>query len=227
MKFTFTIHSAILYGLMAFAVGGRTAPISPRSKSVSLGLSSRALVSREGELAVERALLPEDSVLEERMAHDEEIYGRADEIYNLSSRSSSLDVVPTPAEQQPHAPPHPRHTQTPLHQLEARGIKAFFKKIWRTVKKVAKNTFGTVKDVIKTFKTHGAKAFFKQAFKAAKGFVGKNLKIAKEAVQSVKALRNRGLAYELIDERSDDIHRSQGLPRGGVKLRRSKESLGQ
>jgi len=222
-----TLHSTILHGLLVFAVGSRAAPIDPRAKSVSLGLGSRALFSGEGELAARRGLLPEGSVLEERMgdiAYDEEIYNRADEIYDLSYR---LDAVPTPADRQLHAPPHPRHNQTPPNHLEARGIKAFFKKVWRTAKNVAKNAFGTVKDVVKTFKTHGAKAFFKQAFNTVKGVVGKNLKTVKDAVKSVKALGNRGLADKLVDERSDDIHRGQELPRGGVKLRRSKESLGQ
>ena len=226
----FTLQYTILYGLLVFAVGARTAPIGHRPNSVSLSLSSRALVSREGEPAVRRALLPENSLLEERMgdiAYDEEVNARADEIHDPPYRSSP---APTPAERRPHAPPH-LHTQSPANHLEARGLKAFFKKVWGTVKKVVKDTVSTAKDVVKTFKAHGAKAFFKQAFNTVKGFVTKNVQTVKDTVkgtvQSVKALRSRGLADELVDEKSDDMHRSKELLHGGVKLHRSKECLGQ
>ena len=151
----FTLRSTIIYGLLFFAVGARTAPILDpvvaRAVSASHDFGSRDLFSGESELMVERALLPEDSVLEERMgdiAYDEEIYGRADEIYDLSYRSLPLDVVPTPTEQQPHAPPHPRYGRDSENRLVKRGIKDFFKKVWGGIKNVAKKAVGFVKGVV-------------------------------------------------------------------------------
>jgi len=198
----FTLHSTMIYGLLAFAVVARAAPIlgahvDARAVSASLDLSSRGLLSGDGELAVERALLPEDSALEERMvdmAYDEEIYGRADEIYDLSYRSTPLGAIPTPADQQPLAPPHPRHTQNPADNLVKRGIKDFFKKAWNGFKKVVGKVVGVVKNV---------------------------------AGQAMGQASRREVADELVQERSVDLHGIEGLSREGVKLGRSEESLGQ
>ena len=150
----FTLHSTIIYGLLFFAVGARAVPILDatvvaRAVPASRDLSSRALFSGESELAVERALLPEDTVLEKRMediVYDQGIYGRAlDELNDLSFRSPSLDAVPTPAEQQLHAPPHPRYGQGQANHLAKRS---FFGKIWGGIKSVASKAVGVVKGVV-------------------------------------------------------------------------------
>ena len=153
----FTLYSTIIYGLLFFAVGAGAAPIlgasvDARAVSTSHDLSSRALPSGESELVVERALLPGDSVLEERMGeieYDEGIYGRAlDELYDLSYRSPSPDVVPSLAEQKLHAPPQPRYGRGQENHLVKRGIKDFFKKVWGGIKNVAKKAVGFVKNVV-------------------------------------------------------------------------------
>ena len=147
----FTLYSTIIYGLLFLVVGTRAAPIDARAVSTSHDLSSRALLAGESEPAVGRALLPEDSALEERMgdiAYDEEIYGRAEGTHGLSYRSPSLDAVATPAEQQPHAPPHPRYGHGQENHLVKRGIKDFFKKVWGGIKNVAKKAVGFVKNVV-------------------------------------------------------------------------------
>ena len=137
----FSLHSTIIvYGLLVFVAGARAAPVVAHAVSSPHDLSSRALFSGESELTVERALLPEDSVLEERMgdiAYDEEVYGRADDIYDLSYRSPSFDAIPTPFEQKPHAP-HPHYDQGQANHLVKRGgFMGLFKKFWGGAKRVA------------------------------------------------------------------------------------------
>ena len=136
----FNLHSTIIiYGLLLFVAGAHAAPVVAREVSASHDFSSRALFSGESELTIERALLPEDSVLEERMgdiAYDEEVYGRADDIHDLLYRSPSFDAIPTSSEQQTHAP-HPHHGQGQANHLVQRGFGGFMKKVWGGVKKVA------------------------------------------------------------------------------------------
>ena len=70
------------------------------------------------------------------IAYDEEVYGRAGKIYDLSYRSPSFDAIPTPSEQQPHAP-HPRYGQGQADHLVKRGFGGFIKKVWGGFKKAA------------------------------------------------------------------------------------------
>ena len=151
----FTLHCTIIYALLFFAAGVRAAPIldtpvvARAVSAASRDLSSRALFSGEGEPAIGRALLPEDSVLEKRMgngAYDEEIYGRAEEIYDPSYHSPSLGAVPTPgAARQPHAPLHLRYGQGQANHLVKRG---FFGKLWGGIKSVASTAVGMAKGAV-------------------------------------------------------------------------------